>query len=143
MACAQRAYVGANLTLLTDGYYTSPLFGVQVGGSLLPGLELRGAFETVVLGSSLSADLLYRVGPFGPLEGYVGAGPEVLFAPTAAVLPAQVTPLGTPNAGLHGTVGLELRTGALGFFGELQPILTLGPPRLGYTKFRTGVNLHF
>lgn len=140
---AQRGYLGANLTLLTDGHYTSPLFGVQVGVPLGARLELRGAFETVVLGSSLSADLLYRVGHFGPLEGYVGAGPEVLFSPTLTVLPSQSTPLGTPNAGLHATAGLELRTGSVGFFGEVQPILTLEPVRLGYTKVRSGINVHF
>ena len=142
VACAQHPYVGANLTLLTDGRYTSPLFGVQVGVPLGSRLELRGAFETVVLGSSLSADLLYRA-PFNTLDVYFGAGPEVLFAPGATITPAQRTPLGYANAGLHAAAGLELRTGSVGIFGEVQPILTLRPARLGYTKVRSGINVHF
>jgi hypothetical protein len=140
---AQRGYLGADLTLLTDGHYTSPLFGVQVGVPLGSCLELRGAFETVVLGSSLSADLLYRVS-FETHDIYLGAGAAVLFAPAAypTVAAAQATPLGDPRPALHGVGGLELRTGSFGVFGEVQPILTLEPVRLGYTKVRSGLNLY-
>lgn len=141
VAGAQRGYVGGNVTLLTDGRYTSPLLGVQVGVGLGDHFELRGAFETIVLGSSLSADLLYRV-PLEMLDVYLGAGPEVLFSPVAypTVAVAQATPLGEPNPALHTTAGLELHTGNVGFFGEVQPVLTLKPFRFGYTKIRSGVN---
>jgi len=141
-AHAQRGYVGGNVTLLTDGRYPALLFGVQAGVGLAERLELRSAFETNVSGSSLSADLLYRL-PFSALALYLGAGPEVLFSPLASILPAQATPLGNPNVGLHATVGLEYHVGRFGVFGDVQPILTLDYPHFGYAKVRSGVNVYF
>lgn len=130
-AQAQTVYVGGSLALLTEGRYSAPLLGIQLGAELVENLELRATVETVVATSSLGADLLYRVSLRDGFSTYGGVGPEVLFLPL------------TQTYALRGTLGLEVRTGQVGFFGEAQPLLTLADLHLGYAKFRTGVNYFF
>lgn len=134
---AQESYVGvggAVLTNFADG--AAPLLGLQVGGPVTETLELRGTLDTLLFLSNLGADLLYAFDVSPEVEGYAGGGVDFayIFIPGLAA---------GSTVALHGTAGLEFRTGSVGFFAEVQPILTLEPVRLGYTKVRSGINVHF
>ena len=144
-AQAQTFYVGGSLALLTDGRYSSPFIGVQVGGALGLGVELRAALETQLYASGASVDLLYRSQLKAGLSGYGGVGADLLILPLMQPTPAVAlaTPLGEGSFTLHGTLGLEARPSQIGFFGEVQPTVTLNPARLGSTKLRAGVNFYF
>lgn len=87
--------------------------------------------ETVVATASLGADLLYRV-PLGDgFSAYGGVGPGILFLPLSQAY------------ALCGALGIEYGTGRVGFFSEVQPLLTRSDFGLDYGRLRTGVNFSF
>jgi hypothetical protein len=124
---------GSVLTNFTDG--AAPLFSVQVAGPVAETLELRGTLDTLLFLSILGADLLYPFAVSPTLKGYVGGGADFayIFIPGLAAG-------GTLT--LHATAGLEVRTGGLGFYGEVQPYTLLSAPLVAL-KARSGVNFYF
>ena len=86
---------------------------------------------------SAGADALFNLGlPLGRV--YLGAGAEALFG----TLPGSARDVRESRFGLHAVGGGELRVGALGIFGEVQPGFLLEPSE-GAFETRVGVNLHF
>ena len=132
-AQAQSSYFGLRLgyTPLDFLGIQLPLFGLQYGGPVANNLELRGTLDTIYLFSFAQADLLYSVGFSDDLRGYLGGGPGVIFVGLFEV----------PDAEVHGTAGLEYRTGSVGFFAEAQPIFPL--PDLQYPLFKLGAGINF
>lgn len=131
---AQGSYFGLRLAYTPIDFFGTqlPLFGFQLGVSVADNLELRGTLDTVVLLSFAQVDLLYSVGFSDDLRGYVGGGPDVTF----------VDLFRYPSAAVHGTAGLEYRTGRVGLFAEAQPILPLPDLRTLF-KLGAGVNFYF
>ncbi|CAA9583911.1 MAG: hypothetical protein AVDCRST_MAG86-3491 [uncultured Truepera sp.] len=136
VAQAQESYFGVGasvLTNFTDG--AAPLLNLQFGGPVADTLELRGTVDTLLFLSNLGADLLYAFDVSPEVEGYAGGGVDFayIFIPGLAA--------GSAFA-LHGTAGLEYRTGAVGLYGEVQPYGLLSAPILAL-KARVGINFYF
>ncbi len=133
---AQESYFGVGGTVVTnftDG--AAPLLGLQLGGSVAEALKLRGTLDTLIFFSNLGLELLYTFEVSPDLKGYAGGGGDFVYI----FLPGLAE--GSAFA-LHGTVGLELRTGTVGFYGEVQPYALLGAPIVAL-KARFGVNFYF
>ena len=130
---AQGVYLGGSATLPLDG------FSAQLGVGLFFPFELRavlGSGENFSL-ESAGTDALFNVAlPPGRL--YLGAGAEALFSTP----PGSVQDVRESRFGLHAVGGGEVRIGALGVFGEVQPGFLL-EPAAGTFETRVGVNLHF
>jgi hypothetical protein len=134
-AGAQNSYFGLRLAYTPIDFFGTqlPLFGFQLGVPVANNLAFRGTLDTIVLLSFAQVDLLYSVGLSSDLSGYIGGGPDVTF----------VDMFRYPSAAVHGTAGLEYRTGSVGFFAEAQPILPLPDLQNPLFKLGAGVNFHF
>ncbi len=134
-AGAQSSYFGLHVAYTSIDFFGAqlPLFGLQLGGPVANNLELRGTVDTIVLLSLAQVDLLYSEGFSDGLRGYIGGGPDVTF----------VDLFRYPSAAVHGTAGLEYRTGSVGFFAEVQPIVFLLDLQNPLFKLGAGVNFHF
>lgn len=134
-AGAQSSYFGLHVAYTSIDFFgvQLPLLGLEYGGPVANNLELRGTVDTIVLFSFAQADLLYSVGFSDDLRGYVGGGPGVGFIGLFYL----------PAAEVHTTAGLEYRTGSVGFFAEVQPIVFLLDLQNPLFKLGAGVNFHF
>ncbi len=139
-ASAQDAYFGLHVDVVgsPDPGSVAPLGGLQLGGPLLDGVELRASGFVLVLVNFLQVDLLYWQRLSDTLRGYAGGGPDVLLLAFTD----------GPALGVHGTAGVEYRTGSLiGLFAEVQPIFVVSGPYTGFGTFfgklNLGVNFHF
>lgn len=108
---------------------------MQAGGPVAETLELRGTLDTVLLLSILGADLLYPFAVSPTLEGYAGGGADFAYLFVSGLAAAGTLML-------HATAGLEVRSGGLGIYGEVQPYTLLSAPILAL-KARFGVNVYF
>jgi hypothetical protein len=132
-AQSRDAYVGVGGAYLV----VLPLLSVQVGGAVSDLIELRATLDTLLLANVVGGDVLFTLFPEPALKVYLGAGPDLLFAPGYG-----------GGFDFHGTAGVEYRTedgfGPIGIYGEIKPYLgsiaQIGFPTLG---FRGGVNFHF
>ena len=136
LSSAQAHYYGFGATVLASlGEGTGYLLGLQLGGPVGSGLELRGTLDTVLIASNLGFDLLYPFALSPVTRGYAGGGADFLYLLFSA-------PDSYGNTfGFHGTIGLEYRPRAVGLYGELQPYFLLG--KLFAVKARVGVNIYF
>ena len=78
---AQGNYLGLGLTALPAANVEGgvlPLFGLQAGEPLLENLELRARFDTLLLGSTLAADVLHRLDVGQTTRLYLGVAPTCL-----------------------------------------------------------------
>ena len=137
---AQKSYYGFGGTaLISLGDVTEFGFlaGLQLGGPVAYGLELRGSLDTALIASDIGVDLLYPFAVSADTRGYAGGGAHFLHLVFA-------TPDSYGNTfGLHGTAGLEYRTGdTTGLYSEVRPYLLLGDTLIA-VKVRAGVNLYF
>ncbi len=147
LASAQaQTYFGVGGARLISSSGSVPLVSVQVGDQAAPEfghLEVRAAFDTLLLFSDLSLDVFASVRfPDASLRVYFGGGPDVLiFAPLDSIPGQERLPV---SLGLHGTLGLEFLNGAIRPFTELQPgaALLYGEPVFGL-KARAGVDVYF
>lgn len=128
-------YLGVRLagaTLLEEIGGGAPFLGVQLGVRVLDPVELRVAYDASLGLTYAQADLLYSQ-PLGDgLRGYAGAGPDSYADGWN----------GETDVGIHGTAGLEYRTGIVGLFAEAQPIYGFGIAALRI-RSSLGVNFHF
>lgn len=120
-------------TNFTDG--AVPLLGLQLGGPVTERLELRGTLDTLLIASNIGADLLYPFAVSEDVRGYIGGGADFIYL----VIPELAY---GSSFGLHATAGLEYLTGAVGFYGEVQPYILLSSP-IRALKARAGVNFYF
>ena len=128
---------GTVLASLDEG--TGYLLGLQLGGPVGAGLELRGTLDTVFITSNLGFDLLYPFALSTATRGYAGGGADFLYQLLFASVSAPRSSSGT--FGFHGTVGLEYHPKTVGVYGELQPYFLLS--KLFAVKARAGVNIYF
>ena len=133
---AQESYFGVGGTVVTNfAGGAAPLLGLQLGGPVADDLELRGTLDTLIFLSNLGLELLYTFEVSPDVKGYAGGGGDFVYL----FLPDLLSEGGFA---LHGTAGLELRTGTVGFYGEVQPYTLVVAPTLAL-KARTGVNFYF
>lgn len=95
-------------------------------------LEVRAAYDTVLLASSAHADLLYTQPLADGVRGYLGAGLDHYTNAFGVEL----------NYGAHATAGAEYRSGVAGFFAEAQPIYAFSAAALR-ARLGLGVNFYF
>ena len=131
-----QSYYGFGSTVLASlDEGTGYLLGLQLGGPVGAGFELRGTLDTALIASNLGFDLLYPFALSSTTQGYVGGGADFLHLLFSA-------PDSYGNTfGFHGTVGLEYRPETVGVYGELQPYFLLS--KLFAVKARVGVNIYF
>ena len=140
ISSAQAHYYGFGGTALASlGGGTGYLLGLQLGGPVGSGLELRGTLDTVLITSNLGFDLLYPFALSSTTQGYVGGGADFFYQLLFASVSAPSSSSGT--FGFHGTIGLEYRPNTVGVYGELQPYSL--PGKLFAVKARAGVNIYF
>jgi hypothetical protein len=144
---AQKTYFGVGGSYVVSSAYVSvPLLSLQVGGPTAPefgSLEVRAAFDTILLFSNLGIDVLASGRPAdAPKRVYFGGGPDILvFAPLDSVPGQERLPV---SFGLHGTVGLEFLSGTAGPFAELQPAAAfLDGNLVSGLRARAGLNFYF
>ena len=116
LSSVQAHYYGFGGTVLAsldegNGY----LLGLQLGGPVGSGLELRGTLDTVLIASNLGFGLLYPFALSTVTRGYAGGGADFLH------LLFSVPDSYGNTFGFHSTVGLEYRPETVGVYGELQP----------------------
>lgn len=134
-AAQDSVYLGvrvAGATSLDESAEEIPYLGLQFGVRVTGPLEVRAAFDTLLLASSAHADLLYIQPLGGGARGYLGAGPDLY---TNAFNTEM-------NYGAHATAGIEYRTGIVGLFAEAQPIYAFSAAALR-ARLGLGVNFHF
>lgn len=137
-ALAQSSYFGLQLSGILGAGSVFPFFELQGGGPVAENVELRVSGLPLLLVNFLQIDLFYSYSLSDTLRGYAGGGADVLQqAFTEGVV-----------FGLHGTAGVEYRTGSvIGLFIEAQPIFVISGPDIGagsvIGKLNTGVNFHF
>lgn len=151
-AQAQGTYFGLSYTGLVAfseeiGIGYGYLGGLQLGGPVAGGFELRGTLETIVVASIFGVDLLHPFTLSTATRGYVGGGADFIYSVYTGRNPDGGSLSGS-SFGLHGTAGLESRASrALGFYGEVQPYFPLDRTLLDSAwltlKFRTGFNFYF
>lgn len=135
---ARESYYGFGPTgLVTLGDFTEFgfLLGLQLGGPVAAGLELRGTLDTVLIASNIGADLLYPFAISADTRGYAGGGADFFHFVFS-------DPEYGNTFGLHGTAGLEFYNGNTGLYSEVQPYLLLDRT-LFAIKVRAGVNVYF
>ena len=135
VAARDSIYLGVRLTgatLLEEIGDGAPFLGVQLGVQALDPVELRAAIDISVGVGYAQAELLYSQPLGDSFKGYVGAGLDSYSDGWN----------GETDFGVHGTAGVEYRTGIVGFFGEVQPIYGFG---IAAFRMRSslGVNFHF
>ncbi len=134
-AAQNNVYLGVRLTgatLLEEIGGGAPFLGVQLGIQALDPIELRAAYDTSIGVSYAQADLLYSQPLGDAFRGYTGAGLDSYSDGWN----------GKEDFGVHGTAGVEYRTGVLGLFAEVQPIYGFG---IAAFRIRSslGINFHF
>lgn len=128
-------YLGVRLagaTLLEEIGGGAPFLGVQLGVRALEPVELRAAYDVSLGVSYAQADLLYSQPLGGGARGYAGAGLDSYADGWN----------GETDVGVHGTAGLEYRTGIVGLFAEAQPIYGFGTAALR-ARLGLGINFYF
>lgn len=131
---AQESYFGVGAAL---GNLVIPLLSVQAGGPVVENVEVRGTLDSVLFVNDLGLDVLYTFAiSDGPLEGYVGGGPDLVWIFVGN---------GGPFLTAHATAGLEYLTGNLGVYGEAQALLPVSVLNAALVpgKLRFGVNFYF
>lgn len=133
-AWAEGEHVGGGLSL----YFFLPMASFQAGVDVAQGLRLRATLDSLFVVNILSGDVIYTF-PTEPFTWYVGAGPDMV---SLLNLPpdAEYPPV---FFGVHGTVGVEYRRDALGYFLEVQPGLGFLDASQRYLRTRLGVNVYF
>ena len=122
---AQESYYGLGgtvLALFSEG--TGYLLGLQLGGPIGAGLELRGTLDTVLIASNIGFDLLYPFALSAGTKGYIGGGAGFFYQLAFASVSAPRSLSGTFE--FHGTVGLEYGSKTSGLYAEVQPYFLLG-----------------
>jgi hypothetical protein len=136
LALAQSVYIGG-----ASGLPLGINPSMHLGIGLPANFELRAGVTASPGLSGLniaSADALYSIAlPSSRL--YLGAGADAFLG---GELPGTLAEARRLPFGAHAVGGGELRYGALGLFGEVQPGLQL-PTLSYYFRTRLGVNLHF
>ncbi len=133
-AAQDSIYLGVRLTgatLLEEIGGGAPFLGVQLGVRALDPIELRAAYDVSIGVAYAQADLLYSQS-LGNGRGYAGAGLDYY----------EDGWNGENDYGVHGTAGLEYRTGIVGLFAEVQPIYGFDVASLRI-RSSLGVNFHF
>ena len=128
-------YLGVRLagaSSLEAGGGAAPYLGLQLGVRALEPVDLRVSYDVSLGLTYASADLLYTQPLSENVRAYTGIGPDYYTDGWN----------GESGYGLHGTVGLEYRTGLVGLFAEAQPIYGFAIAALRI-RFGLGVNFHF
>ncbi len=110
----------------------APYLGLQLGVRALDPVELRASYDISLGLEYASADLLYSQSLGTDLRGCAGLGPDYYADGWN----------GETDYGVHGTAGVEYRTGIVGLFVEAQPIYGFGLTALRF-RIWSGVNFIF
>lgn len=134
IAVAQESYFGLSTSIIISPVGAIPLPGIQFGTEISDNLEFRVSFESLLVVSLLSADILFiEELPDETARYYFGGGPDILLLATPWLS-------GALPMGLHATGGYEYLFDNIGIFSELQPLITFGGIAV---KAKAGLNIHF